>query len=375
MKGIISTRRAAAVWKVSAVVAASIALSACGNGGGDDNGNGGGGGGGGDTLGTVDLSNPQAVQAQVGTLGQLLSSVSALDAGAAVPSAARSGIAKASEACPDGGSIDDVAPASRNVNSPFTSQAITVAGARAVNCTYKFVESQGGQTLDYSMVINGLTEAGNAEDAGSVLYVQVGESETSPYRYAFDAKVSGNAGGQNFSSETLLDFGVFYRLDSKADNAGSDNRIVMRLDGDYTARASSGGQSGSSDGDFTSFVGKSGEPFTVVTASQGVTLNGRYGFGISPAPAGTTCTSAEVAVETTEALAPATSGSGSPYDAGALTLRSGSSSASVRFNNDGTVTVTPQGGAATTVSYAEALAAAAPCVGFAFAGLAFAGGL
>ena len=361
---------------LSSTAALTLLLGACGS---DSDGDGDGGGdtpgGGSVSLGNADLSSPQAVQAQVGTLGQLLTTISTLDAVATpVSTAAARSIAKASEACPDGGEFQDVAEASKNVGSPFTNQAMTVSGTRAVNCTYAFRQNQG-QSIEYTVKLNGLSEAGSIDDAGSVLYAKVGESANSPFEYEFDVKTSGSAGGQNFSSETELDFDVGYRLDSKSTNSGSDSRFSLLLDGDYETSASSGGQGGSARGDFTSFIGTSEAPFKIVSASEGINIEGQYGFGISPVPAGANCTSASLDVQTTQPLVPDTSGNGSPYGAGTIKLSSGSTSATVQFNNDGTVTLTPQGGSATTISYAEAVAAAAPCAGFAFAGIAFLGAL
>lgn len=357
---------------LSSATALTLLLGACGNNDGDDEG--GGDGGGSVSLGNADLSSPQAVQTQVGTLGQLLSTISTLDS-VATPTVAARSIAKASEACPDGGEFQDVAEASKNVGSPFTTQAMPVSGTRAVNCRYAERQSQGGQNVEYTVKLNGLSEAGSIDDAGSVLYAKVGESPSNPFEYEFDVKTSGNAGGQNFSSETELDFDIGYRLDSKSTNSGSDSRFSLLLDGDYKTSATSGGQGGSATGNFTSFIGTSEAPFKIVSASEGINITGKYGFGISPVPAGANCTSASLDVETTQPLVPDTSGNGSPYGAGVIKLSSGSTSATVQFNNDGTVTLTPQGGSATTISYVEAVAAAAPCAGFAFAGIAFLGAL
>lgn len=357
---------------LSSSAALALLLGACGSDSEGDDGDGGGGGS--VSLGNADLSSPQAVQTQVGTLGQLLSTISTLDS-VATPTVSARSIAKASETCPDGGELQDVAQASKSVGSPFTTQAIPVSGTRAVNCAYAERQSQGGQNIEYTVKLNGLSEAGSVEDAGSVLYAKVGESESSPFQYEFDVKTSGSAGGQNFSSQTELDFGIGYRLDSKSTNSGSDSRISLLLDGDYKTTASSGGQGGSATGNFTSFIGTSAAPFKIVSASEGINISGQYGFGISPVPAGTNCSSASLEVQTTQPLVPDTRGNGSPYGAGIIKLSSGSTSATVQFNNDGTVTLTPQGGSATTISYAEAVAAAAPCAGFAFAGIAFLGAL
>ena len=69
-------------------------------------------------------------------------------------------------------------------------------------------------------------------------------------------------------------------------------------------------------------------------------------------------------------------GSGiSPFAAGTIEITSGGSTASIQFNSDDTVTLTPDGGAAETVDYAELLAAAGACSGIALTGLAFLGGL
>ena len=363
---------------LSSTTALALLLGACGNDHDGDDGDGGGDtpGGGSVSLGNADLSSPQAVQAQVGTLGQLLTTIGTLDAVATpAPTVSARSMAKAGETCPDGGEFQDVAEASRNVGSPFTAQAIPVSGTRAVNCQYANRQSQGGQNVEYTVKLNGLSEAGSVEDAGSVLYAKVGESANSPFKYEFDVKTSGSANGQNFSSETKLDFGIGYRLDSKSTNAGSDSRFSLLLDGAYKSSASSGGQGGSATGNFTSFIGKSDAPFKIVSASDGVRIEGKYGFGISPVPAGANCTSASLEVQTTQPLVADTSGSGSPYGAGAIKLSSGSTSATVQFNNDGTVTLTPQGGSASTIPYAQAVAAAAPCAGFAFAGIAFLGAL
>ena len=114
---------------------AGATLSACG---GDNNNDGGGGGGGGGSVGTADLTAAGA-KAQVGTFGQMIQALGALDSlnntapVAAAPrnkplgkhSTVRS---KASEACPDGGTIESTGPTSKNVGSPFTDMSMSVSG-------------------------------------------------------------------------------------------------------------------------------------------------------------------------------------------------------------------------------------------------------
>lgn len=368
MEKILGNNITARTLACSAAVLLAAMASGCSN---NDDDEGGGGGGGGVTLGDADLSTAEGVKTQVGTLGSLLGAISTLDSLSDVGTIDQR--AKVGSACPDGGEFQDVAAASKNVNSPFTTQAINVSGERAVDCKFVDSSSGGGVDVDYTVVFNGLNEGGSIEDNGSVLYARIGESDAAPFELDYKINTSGSTGGQSFSSDTDLNFGISYRLDAKNSNAGDDHRVVLKLAGDYDVSASSGGQSGSASGDIDSFVGKSDAPFKVVSDSTGINISGAYGFGISPAPAGATCTSAEVSVETTDPLFAGGSG-GSPYSAGTIKMTSGSSSATVTFNDDGTVTVTPQGGAATTIDYAEAVASAAPCVGFAFAGLYFAAG-
>ena len=131
----------------------ALLLAACGNDDGDDDDEGGGDGVGSVSLGNADLSSPQVVQAQVGTLDAVATPV---------PAAAARSIAKAGEACPDGGEFQDVAEASKNVGSPFTTQAMPVSGTRAVNCSYADRQSQGGQNVEYTVKLNGLSEGGRA---------------------------------------------------------------------------------------------------------------------------------------------------------------------------------------------------------------------
>lgn len=369
--------RAARIGALAMVVGVSAGLAGCD----DDDGNG---GSGGPNLGSASLNTPEGAKTAVGTLGALISALDTVDAlsEATLPEASAAVEAKASDECDDGGTIDDIGP--RNVSSPFSTQPVAVSGSEFKDC--KFEVTQGNPEdpddtdIATTLVINGISEGGSLTDNGNVFLARVGETLQSPLSLVYNIKTdipAQSAGGQSIpasSSNTKLDFGIFYRTDSKSTNADFNEEFILDLSGDYTVSGRASGQNFSAKGSFTSFVGKDGAPFTVTEDNSGVTISGEYGFGISPAPQGATCTSASITVETTTPVVDSTTANGgSPFEAGVLRLTSGSTEATVQFNNDGTVTVTPAGGSAATFNYAEALAAAAPCTGFAFAGLAFLG--
>lgn len=338
-------------------------------------GNSGGGGGGGGNA-AADLGSADGIKTQVGTFATLVSALGTLEALNRPPAAARSGVpGKASEACQDGGSREDFSTPGKAVNSPFTSQTFDVNGERTLDCTLVSESSGGGSSSRFELVLNGSAESGQVSDNGEVLYIGVGDSPAAPYRFDYAFSSSGSGNGFSFSSEIDLDFGIYYRVDSRRDNAGAESRYHLDFGGDYQAVATSNGQTGRGEGRFESFLGSAEAPFVITSdASQGLTLDGRYGFSISPAPQGARCTDAEVSVSTLSPLFRSTTSNGSPYEAGRLEFRSGEDRATVEFNSDGTVTVTPAGGTPSTLRFAEAQSAAAPCAGFAFAGFAFAAG-
>jgi hypothetical protein len=369
--------RAARIGALAMVVGISAGLAGCD----DDDGDG---SSGGPNLGSASLNTPEGAKTAVGTLGALISALDTVDAlsEATLPEVSAAAAAKASDECDAGGTIDDIGP--RNVSSPFSTQPVAVSGSEFKDC--KFEVTQGSPQnpddtdIATTLVINGISEGGSLTDNGDVFLARVGETLQSPLSLVYNIKTdipAQSAGGQSIpasSSNTKLDFGIFYRTDSKSTNADFNEEFILDLSGDYTVSGRASGQNFSAKGSFTSFVGKDGAPFTVTEDNSGVTISGEYGFGISPAPQGASCTSASIKVETTTPVVDSTTANGgSPFEAGVLKLTSGSTEASVQFNNDGTVTVTPAGGSATTFNYAEALAAATPCTGFAFAGLAFLG--
>lgn len=360
---------------------AAAALSACG---GDDNGGGnGGGGGGGGSVGTADLT-VAGTKAQVGTFGTLIQALNTLDGlasstGATVASAPRpmakagSVRAKALNDCDDGGSIEDTGPTSKNVNSPFTSEALSVSGTLASDCKYVESSSQGGNNIDISITLNGSTEGGSLEGGDSnVEYFRIGD-DSAPYSLDYDIKTSGSAQGTSFSSEIALGMGIRYRDDYMENSSGSEDRFVMAFDGDYDASANSGGQGGSTSGSFTYYIGKDGAPFIATEDNTGTSISGEYGFKLS-GDQGAACPSGGVTISTLDPLTDSES-SASPFASGRLKFSSGDKSSEVMFNNDGTVTVTGSDGQMDTFDYAQAVAAAAPCAGYGLAGLYLAAGL
>lgn len=370
--------RAARIGALAMVVGVSAGLAGCD----DDDGDG---GSGGPSLGSASLNTPEGAKTAVGTLGALISALDTVEtlSDVTLPEASVAAAeAKASEACDDGGSIDDIGP--RNVSSPFSTQPVAVSGSEFKDCRFEVAvgdpENPDDSEINTSIVLKGVSEGGSLSDNGTVFLARVGETLQSPLSLIYNIETdipAQSAGGQSIpasSSNIKLDFGIFYRTDSKSTNADFNEEFILNMDGDYTVSGNASGQNFSSKGSFKSFVGKDGAPFTVTEDNTGTTISGEYGFGISPAPQGRTCTSASITVETTTPVVDSTSANGgSPFEAGVLRLTSGSTEASVQFNNDGTVTVTPAGGSAATFNYAEALAAATPCTGFAFAGLAFLG--
>lgn len=370
--------RAARIGALAMVVGVSAGLAGCD----DDDGDG---SSGGPNLGSASLNTADGAKTAVGTLGALISAIDTVDSlsDLTVPEASVAAAeAKASDACEDGGSVDDIGP--RNLSSPFSTQPVSVSGSEFKDCRFEIVQGDPNNSNDNdittSLVINGISEGGSLTDNGDVFLARVGETLQSPLELVYNIKTdipAQSVGGQSIpasSTNTKLDFGIFYRTDSKSTNADYNEEFILDLSGDYTVSGRASGQNFSAKGSFTSFVGKDGAPFTVTEDNSGVTISGEYGFGISPAPQGTSCTSASITVETTTPVVDSTTANGgSPFEAGVLKLTSGDTEATVQFNNDGTVTVTPAGGSASTFNYAEALAAATPCTGFAFAGLAFLG--
>lgn len=373
------SRRALRTCGLAAVLAAASLVSACGD---DDKNTAGpgpnpGGGGGGGSVPTADLGTAEAAVAQLGTVGQLIQALDALDGftGTAVPAASMSAPAKAdsgldSDCAP--GTRESFGPESRSVGSPYTSSAMSVSGERTIDCTYSGHSEASGFTTDVEIVLNGTAEGGSVDEAsGTVFYARVGDDADAPYSFAYAINTSGSQGGQSFTSDIDIDLGVYYRIDGRQTSELEENQFRLEMTGDYAATANSGGQSGTATGSFTSYVGTSDVPFMVSSTLDGsaIEIDGEYGFSISPAPQGASCVDGSATIATVEPLARSTTANGSPYEAGTLELSSGDDSATVQFNGDGTVTVTGADGSTQTVDFADAVAAAAPCSGFAFTGL------
>ena len=260
---------------------AGATLSACG---GDNNNDGGGGGGGGGSVGTADLTAAGA-KAQVGTFGQMIQALGALDSlNNTAPIAAaprnkplgkRSTVrSKASEACPDGGTIESTGPTSKNVGSPFTDMSMSVSGTQTTDCKYSDSYSSDGSDVTIDLVSNGATEGGGVEDNNTwVEYARVG-SDSAPYSFDYDIDSSGNAQGVSYSSKVKLGIGIDYRDDYKENSDGAEDRFVLSMDGDYDATASSNGQGGSTSGNFTYYIGTHDTPFTAVEDNAGTVISG-----------------------------------------------------------------------------------------------------
>ncbi|NGY04479.1 hypothetical protein [Solimonas terrae] len=355
----------------------TAALSACGN---DNNDNGGGGSGSGD-VGAADLS-AAGTQQQVGTFGTLVQALGALDALSNSPSgvaatgrplAKQARIhAKAGDACPGGGTSEDSGPTSKNVGSPFTSQPLPVSTTSFHNCRYVDSQEQDGNSTDVEITLDGSAEGGALEGGDPyVEYFRIGD-DSGPYSLDYHFAQSSSGQGVNVSSDVTLELGIRFRDDYKSDSSGSEDRFVLSFDGSYDASATSNGQGGSTSGDFTYYIGKSGAPFTASDDSSGTTISGEYGFKLS-GPAGASCPSGGVTISTLDPLTDS-NGAASPFSAGRLQFSSGGSSSQVTFNDDGTVTVQGSDGQSSTFSYAEAVASAGPCAGYALAGLYLAAG-
>lgn len=373
-----SKRPAWAVGFALSLIAAAT-LSAC------DGGNGGGGSG--DDfdaeVGTADLTTA-GTKAQIGTFGTLIQTLGTLDGlsnvgGSGLAAAPRTLAkasrvrAKASEDCNGGGGIEETGPTSKNVGSPFTSEALSVSGTVADNCKFADSYSENGTNIDYTITLDGTTEGGSLEGSSSyVEYFRIGD-DNAPYSLDYDVKTSGSAQGTSFSSEIALGTNIRYRDDYTANSSGSEDQFVLSLNGDYDASASSGGQGGSTSGGFTYYIGKPDAPFSAKEDNTGTTISGEYGFKLS-GDQGATCPSGGVTIST---LAPLTDSNGtiSPFTSGRLKFSSGDSSSEVTFNNDGTVTVAGSDGQTETFDYAQAIAAAGPCAGYGLAGLYLAAGV
>ncbi|WP_028007018.1 hypothetical protein [Solimonas flava] len=355
---------------------AGTLLGACG---GDDNGNGGGGAA---DVGTADLS-AAGTKAQVGTFAQMIQALGALDAlEAPAPATVRVRPlakaarvpAKSSEACPDGGTIASSGPTSKNVGSPFTNQAMSVSGSQASDCRYHETYSEDGTNVDLTLLVNGSLEGGSVEDAGQyVEYTRVGSS-SQPFSFDYRIKTSSSQQGYSISADLDLGIGVDYRDDYREGASDNEDRFALAMDGDYTARASANGQSGSNSGDFTYYIGTHDAPFTAKSDADGTVIAGQYGFRMTGVQA-QTCPSGAVDVATETPLVDSDGQIASPFAGGKLTFASGGKTAKVTFNADGTVTVDGSDGQSETFDYAQALAAAAPCAGYGLAGLYLAAGL
>lgn len=366
---------------LAVVIAASSLVVACDDGnngnpasGGPNPGGGGGGGGGGNVPG-ASLANAEAAKTQLGTVGQLLQALDSLEHFSGNVATAQAGAsAKAQDLDTDcaPGSRESFGPESRSVGSPFTNSAMSVSGEHTIDCTYTGQTEASGFSTDIEIVLNGTAEGGSVDEAsGNVVYAKVGTDEDDPYSFDYAIDTSGSQGGQSFSSHIDIDLGVYYRLDARHTNELDESQVQVAMSGDYSATANSGGQGGTATGNFTSYVGTADAPFTVSSnlADTAIEINGEYGFSITPAPQGASCVNGSATIATVEPLARSTTSNGSPYEAGTLELSSGDDTATVQFHSDGSVTVTGADGSSETVDFAEALAAAAPCSGFAFTGL------
>lgn len=359
-------------------IAASSLVVACND---DNNGNpasGGpnpGGGGGGGNVPGASLANAEAAKSQLGTVGQLLQALDSLEQFSGSVATAQAGTSpKAQNLETDcaPGSRESFGPESRSVGSPFTNSAMSVSGERTIDCTYTGQTEANGFSTDIEIVLNGTAEGGSVDEAsGSIVYAKVGTDADDPYNFAYAIDASGSQGGQNFSSHIDIDLGVYYRLDARNTNELDESEVQVAMSGDYSATASSGGQGGTATGNFTSYVGTADAPFTVSSNSTdtAIEINGEYGFSITPAPQGASCVNGSATIATVAPLARSTTSNGSPYESGTLQLSSGDDTATVEFHSDGSVTVTGADGSSETVDFAEAVAAAAPCSGFAFTGL------
>lgn len=345
----------------ASLVVSGAALVACGN---DDNGSGHGTFSGGSTE-AIDLTTVAGVRSQVATLGTLVSTLTALRT--THPAAARMAV-QPKAACQDGGTREDTEPAAKDVGSPFTEQDIVVSGEKTTGCKF----SATSDVLDRSVTLDGSSEGGTvAEDEGEVVYQRFGDSSTTPYEFAYTAAQS--AGNDHL--DTTLGFGVFYRLDAlQRSETDGEARYVLGIGGDFGVTGSTSGTDVDVQGTFGTFIGKSGDPLIVTRSSYGYTVSGPFGFQITPSPSSTSCASGSVTIATTTALqlAAGATAADSPYSAGVVSLSSGGHTATVQFNADNSVTITPEGGTASTITYASATSAAASCVGFAFGGLLFA---
>lgn len=373
-----TSRRGLRACGLAAVLAAASVVSACSD---DDNntaaGGPGPGGGGSGTVPTADLGTAEAAVAQLGTVGQLIQALDALDGFAGTPVSATSASAPAkadsgldSDCAP--GTRESFGPESRSVGSPYTDSALSVSGERTIDCTYSGHSEASGFATDVEIVLNGTAEGGSVDEAsGTVFYARVGDDAAAPYSFAYAISTSGSQGGQSFTSDIDIDLGVFYRIDGRQTGELEENQFRLEMTGDYAATANSGGQGGTATGSFTSYVGTAEVPFMVSSTLDGsaIEIDGEYGFSISPAPQGASCIDGSATIVTVDPLARSTTANGSPYEAGTLELSSGDDTATVQFNGDGTVTVTGADGSTQTVDFADAVAAAAPCSGFAFTGL------
>ena len=319
-------------------------------------------------VGSADLSDADTVRAQAGQLAQMISSLDQVSGALG----AESGRKTFENGECDSGSVSPYTASDQAVGSPFTDQTFDLSGETADACRLTGNLDNGDSANDY-LEIDGRTASGDvSEGTATILHAAVGVSADQPYRlrYHLDTDQQGS------NTVVDIDYGIRVRVDGSDDSetGEEDQRLIFSLGGDYSVSGSANGQNFSSDGRFSSYLGTDDAPFRLFTDSSGHSIDGPTGFSISPAVPQAGCANATAEIATTDALVDAGSGI-SPFAAGTIEITSGGSTASIQFNSDDTVTLTPDGGAAETVDYAELLAAAGACSGITLTGLAFLGGL
>lgn len=343
---------------LAAVLSLGAGLTGCDS---DDN-------GGGD-IGAADISTPAGARAQVGNFVQILGAMDAVDGlSDGVRPSSQGGVnVAATDSCPNGGSVSDTGPTTKSVASPYTQKQMSVSGITYNAC--KTNGSSGGGTTT-AVTIDGASEGGSVDDGGyAVSYTRVGESLSNPLSFVYDIKVD----QQGTKLDTRMTLGIHLRDDYREGSADEEGEFLFNIDGNYSVSGTAQGQAiPATTGDFRYYFGKDGAPFRTGHDSQGLTVEGEYGFTLSGALSAVPCAGGAVTVSTEEKLV---EGSGqSPFSAGKLKLSAGGSSATVTFNNNNSVTIAV-GGSSQTVQYSELLAESATCAGLGLAGLYMASGL
>lgn len=317
----------------------------------------------------ADLSTPAGVKA---TVANLTSAFTAIDAitGIANPApvvlAADGAYAKAAEPCAHGGTQDFTIEQSTDATSPFTDEAFELDVATLDNCVvaqYADDDNSDNVTGFGDVTVTGRNAFGAFTDtAGNLIdHIEMGTT-AAPLNYFVETSTT--TGGNTVNVGFDLD--MFMREDFIERTDGTEEGRTVA---DFTGAYSTHGVSIS----FDAFIGSTENPFTFeLVAPQTLLLNGSFGFS-SSVPQGAGCANGTTTIATDEAD-PLVEVEGVPFEfsSGTIQLASGGKEATVVFNDDGTMTITPDGGSPETVDQSEVRDLGASCASLLQAGLGLA---